>query len=244
MSPCRRFLVVAACALALGSPLVQAAQDPVKGSGVAATQRRDVGAFTTIALGAHFSVVVRPGTRESVEVVADDNLLPLIETIVTGANDRSLTLRVAHEARIEPRTPIVVTVEVVDLRALAVGGSGSIDATGLRLDRLSASIGGSGDIRLPSLEVGKLDVSIGGSGRLAADGRAGRLSVTVAGSGRCDLERLVAGDVSVAVVGSGSAAVHAQTSLHATIAGNGDVLYRGDVRPSASIVGNGRLRRL
>ncbi len=150
-----------------------------------------------------------------------------------------------RETRVEPRTPVVVTVDFVRLESLALGSSGTITGQRLHLGKLAAAVGGSGEMRLPALEVATtLEVSVGGSGRIAADGRARSLSVSVAGSGRCDLDRLVAGDVSVAVAGSGTARVHARTSLGATIAGSGDVLYRGDVTPSSTIVGNGRLKRL
>lgn len=241
----RRLFVAAACGPLLGPASARAFRNTVMGSGVAATQHRDLAGFVSIALGAPFSLVLRQGAREGVEIVADDNLLPLIETRITDRGERTLTIQVPRETRVEPRTPVVVTVVFVKLESLALGSSGTITGQGLHLVRLSAAIGGSGEMRLPALEVATtLEVSVGGSGRIAADGRARSLSVSVAGSGRCDLDRLVAGDVSVAVAGSGAARVHARTSLNVTIAGSGDVLYRGDVTPSTTIVGNGRLKRL
>jgi Putative auto-transporter adhesin, head GIN domain len=246
MTPSRRIvLVLVALASLLGARLAPAAQDPVQGSGVAATQHRDVGAFSAVSLGASFAVILRSAGREGIAVVADDNLMPLIETSLRSRGDeRTLRIEVARGARIDPKTPIVITIDVVKLDAIALGGSGSITGSGLKPARLAAAIGGSGEIRLPALDVAELDVSIGGSGRFVADGRAGKLSVSVAGSGRCDADRLVARDVAVSVVGSGTAAVHADASLSASIAGSGDVLYSGDAQPRASIAGRGRLRRL
>jgi putative autotransporter adhesin-like protein len=241
----RRLFVAAACGPLLGPAPAGATGSAVVGSGVAATQRRDIAGFGAVALGSPFSLVLRQGARESVEIVADDNLLALIETRISGGRERTLTIQVRRDTRIAPHTPVVVTVDFVRLESLALGSSGTITGRGLHLGKLTAAIGGSGEIFLPALEVATtLDVSIGGSGRLFADGRTRSLSVSVAGSGRCDLDGLVAGDVSIAVVGSGTARVHARTSLSATIAGSGDVLYRGDVTPSATIVGNGRLRHL
>ncbi len=241
----RRSLISGSSLLSLAPGLASAGEDVVQGSGLAATQRREVGAFTAVALGAPFSVVLRQGSREGVEIVADGNLMPFIETKISGRGERTLTIGVARDARIDPRTPVVVTIDFVRLDGIALGSSGRITGQGLRLDALSAAIGGSGAILLPALDVATmLDVSIGGSGKVVADGRASKLSVTVAGSGRCDLENLVAGDVSVAIAGSGTARVHALTSLSATIAGSGEILYLGDVSPSSTIIGNGRLKRL
>ncbi|MEO7114445.1 MAG: head GIN domain-containing protein [Caldimonas sp.] len=241
----RRLFVAAACAPLIGPAPASAARDMVVGSGVAATQHRNPAGFSSIALGAPFWLVLRQGTREGIEIVADDNLLPLIETRITGRDERTLTIQLPRETRVEPHTPVVVTVDFVKLESLALGSSGTITGQGLHLVKLAAAVGGSGDMRLSALEVATtFEVSVGGSGRITADGRARSLSARVAGSGRCDLDHLVAGDVSVALAGSGTARVYAQTSLNVTIVGSGDVLYRGEVTPSATLVGNGRLKRL
>jgi hypothetical protein len=240
----RPFLAFAALG-GLAVPLLARAADVVRGAGVVTTQRRDVGTFTGIALGGPFAVVLRPAAREAIEIVADDNLLPLIETTIRGSGDeRSLHIEVAKDARIEPRTKIVVTVDVVRVEHLAVGGSGTIDGKTIKAAKLGAAIGGSGSIGLDELDVGELAVAIGGSGAYRANGRARKLKVNVAGSGRCDTERLAAADVAVAVSGSGDARVRADASLSAAIAGSGDVYHTGAATPKIAIVGSGRVKRI
>ena len=225
--------------------LARAAATTVKGSGVATTQRREVGAFVGVALGAPFAVVLRPASREAIEIVADDNLLPLIETKLRGfGNDRTLQIDLARDTRVEPRTPVVVTIDYVRLEALGVGGSGRISAKSMKAPKLDAAIGGSGSIDLADLDAGNLAVAIGGSGAFRADGRARKMSVSIAGSGRCDAERLVADDVAVSVAGSGDTRVRAETALRASIAGSGDVYHSGAATPQVSIAGSGRVRRI
>jgi Putative auto-transporter adhesin, head GIN domain len=241
----RRPLLIAGIALAFAPLLAHGASDAVRGSGTATTQRRDVGAFTGIALGAPIAVVLRAASRESIEIVGDDNILPLIETRITGSgNRRSLEIVLPRNTRIEPRTPVVMTVDYVRIEALSIGGSGRISGSGLKAGKLAASIGGAGTMTLAGVDADQLEVAIGGSGNLISDGRARKLSVSIAGSGTCAAERLVAGDVSVSMAGSGSARVHAENSLHASIVGSGDVFHSGPGLPQASIVGSGRLRRL
>ena len=246
MSLARRpLLAFAGLALLPLARLAGAAETLVKGSGVVTTQRRDIGPFAGVSLGAPFAVVLRPGSREAIEIVADDNLLPLIETRLRGGgNDRMLQIDLARDTRVEPRTPIVVTIDYVRLEDLALGGSGSIAARSLKTARLDAAIGGSGSIALADLDAGSLAVAIGGSGTFRADGRARKLSVSIGGSGRCDAERLVAGDVSVSVAGSGITRVRAETALRASIAGSGDVYHSGAAAPQVSIVGSGRVKRI
>ena len=239
----RPFLALAALAL---PPFARAAPETlVKGSGIAATQRRDLGAFVGVGLGAAFAVVLRPAAREAIEIVADDNVLALVQTRVEGTGSkRSLQIDLPRDVRVDPRTAVVVTIGYVRLESLAVGGAGSIAAVSMKAPKLDAAIGGSGKIDLGDLDAGQLAVAIGGAGTFRADGKARTLSVTLGGSGRCDAERLVADEVSVSVAGSGETRVRAETSLRASIAGSGDVFHSGAAIPQVAIVGSGRMRRI
>jgi putative autotransporter adhesin-like protein len=241
----RPLLVSAALAVLIAPRLALASPRTVAGSGSAAKMRRDLGPFSGISLAAPCEVVLRPGSREAIEISADDNVIPLIETTVRGSGtSRSLQIELARDTRVEPRTPMVVIVDYVRLEALAVGGGGRIGATSLKASRLDASIGGSGAIDLADLDAGELAISIGGSGAFRGDGRARRVSVDIGGSGRCEAERLVASDVAVSVAGSGTARVRAEAALQVSIAGSGDVFHRGAATPQVAIVGSGRVLRL
>jgi Putative auto-transporter adhesin, head GIN domain len=244
--PClRRPLLAAGLGLLLGPRLASAAGDAVAGSGAAATQRRELGAFGAVSLGADFSVLLRPAAREGVEVVADDNLLALVETRVRGAGvARHLEIGWLDDMRIEPRTPVVVTVDYVRLEAIAVAGSGRLSGSGVQAAKVDASISGSGTMSLTGLDAGELAVAIGGSGRFSGDGRVRRLAVSIGGSGRCDAERIVADDVSVSLAGSGNARVRAESALTASIVGSGTLFHAGAAEPRISAVGNGRVRRI
>jgi len=246
MSVARRpFLAFAGFALLPLARRAAAAEALVKGSGVAATERRDVGPFVGVGLAAPFAVVLRAASREAIEIAADDNILPLIQTQLKGSGrERSLQIDLPRDTRVEPRTPIVITVDYVRLQDLAIGVSGSITASTMKASKLDAAIGGSGRIDLADLDAERLSVAIGGSGTFRADGRARTLSVSIGGSGRCDAERLVAADVSGTIGGSGDARVRAETALSASIAGSGDLYHSGAAIPQAAIVGSGRLKRL
>jgi len=132
MSLARRpFLALAGLAL---QPFAHArAETLVKGSGVAATQRRDIGAFVGVGLGSAFAVVLRPAAREAIEIVADDNILAIVQTRLEGTGSkRSLQIDLPRDIRVEPRTAVVVTIDYVHLESLAVGGSGSIAAVSMK----------------------------------------------------------------------------------------------------------------
>ncbi|MGJ9418854.1 head GIN domain-containing protein [Massilia sp. CMS3.1] len=216
--------------------------EQVQGSGRIVKQVRQVGNFNGLSLGLAGHVELRIGNTEGVTIEADDNLLPLIETVVEDgmlkirANRRNLNLKSAS---------IRVVVQARSIERLALGGSGSIDADALRARKLDIDLGGSGSIKLKGVESDAMAVSLGGSGDLqAARGTIGELTVSIGGSGDVDLGRVQANSASVTIAGSGEATVWPRNALSATIAGSGDVNYYGDPQVSKSTIGSGGVRRM
>jgi hypothetical protein len=233
--------------IALGACIaaaLPAAHAATMGSGQARSEGRSVGSFQAITLRGAIDLVVRQGASESVTVRGDDNLLPLVQTVVEGSGDaRSLRIQIKPGESLRSKTPIVVTVDVVKLNALASAGSGDITLEALRMPALSLSISGSSNAKLQQLDTDRLRIDIAGSGDVQASGRAARLDIAIAGSGDVRTRDLDAAEVSVAIAGSGDASVTAQKSLSVSIAGSGDVDYTGAAsQVSKSIVGSGTVR--
>lgn len=238
----RRSLLVAACALAFAAPFGLAHADTVTGSGKVQKQARQVGHFTGVALALPGTVELHIGNTESVTVETDDNLLPLVETVV---EDGTLRLRTARkDTNLRTRNlKIVVTARAID--RLALGGSGSIEADPLRGARLEFAIGGSGTLNVKAVEADNVAVKLGGSGDLRVGGGTARnLSVSIAGSGNVEMGKVKTSSASVRVAGSGDATIWVQDSLDATVAGSGDVNYYGDPRVSQSVLGSGGAHRV
>ena len=233
-------LIAAATLLAPGPALAA-----TTGSGKALSETRAVSGFQAIALPGSIDVVVRQASSEGVQVRADDNVLPLVQTIVEGSGD-TRTLRIQFKAGVSVRTktPVVVSVDVIKLSAVSSSGSGNIRIEALKTPQLSLSISGSSDARLQQLDTDQLSVSIADSGDVQASGRAGKLDVSIAGSGDLRARKLAAGEVSVTIAGSGDASVTAQKTLSVAIAGSGDVDYGGGaVVTNKRIAGSGSVRQ-
>ncbi|MGG7603293.1 head GIN domain-containing protein [Massilia sp. BKSP1R2A-1] len=216
--------------------------EQVQGNGSIKRQARQVTHFTGLALEVPGKLELRMGDSEGVSIETDDNVLPLIETVVENGtlkirpSKRNLNLKTKN---------LKIVVNARQIERLALGGSGSIDADTLRAPRLDIDLGGSGDIQVRGLESDTLAVSLGGSGDFkAGEGRARKLSVSIGGSGTVDMGRVQSDSASVSVAGSGEATVWAKSELSMTIAGSGDVNYYGDPRLSKSIVGSGDARRI
>ena len=218
--------------------------DTITGSGRSAAEVRSVPAFEAIALTGSIDLRVHQGTPQSVEVSADDNLLPLLETTV-DEGDQGPTLRVGFKrgGNISTRSPIRVSVVVPQLRALSGAGSGDMKIESFDTPSLRISLARSGDAEFNGLRTDDLGIGISGSGKVSGGGRALRLKVSIAGSGDVELFELQADDVSVKIAGSGEAEVNAHKQLSVRIAGSGDVSYRGDAALSASVAGSGSVQK-
>jgi hypothetical protein len=198
------------------------------GSGNVITESRAVGTFDAISASGSIDVVVRQAASEAVQVQAEDNLLPLVETVVepAGAGQR-LAIRFRRGESIGAHKPVRVTVDVVRLSAIAMSGSGDVVVEALKTPALRLALSGSSDARLAGLATERFELAISGSSDVVAAGQAREVAVAISGSGDADLGELVADDVSVRIAGSGDASVNAAKSLDVSIAGSGDVRYTG-----------------
>jgi len=146
------------------------------GSGNAVTEPRPVSGFQAIAMRGAIDLVVRQTGREGGQVRADDNVAPLVQTVVDGSGD-ARTLRVQFKAgeSVRAKTPVVVTVDVVKLSAVASSGSGDIRIEALNTPALSLGIAGSSNARLERLDSEQLSIRIAGGGDVLARGPARRV---------------------------------------------------------------------
>lgn len=190
----------------------------VQGSGVAATQTREVSAFTGVELAGANDVTVRAGRERSVAVHGDDNLLGRVTTEVEDGN---LVIGLTPGS-FETKSPMRVEVSVPSLEDLTLTGSGILSITGIEAESMKVTLSGSGIVR--------------------ASGTVTRLDVDVPGSGEAELGKLVARDVKAVVSGSGLLLVTAAESLDASVSGSGAILYGGNPADVAtSITGNGAI---
>ena len=238
----RRHLLLAGAGLALSSAAVTAR---TSGSGRVQREPRSVPDFDAIAVSGAIDLQVRQGSTQALELSADDNILPLVETVVEpGRHGHTLHIRIKRGESVGSQTPIQATVDVVRLQALVSAGSGQVRVAALKTPSLRLSVAGSGRAQLDALTTDALDLRVAGSGEVRAAGTAGKVKLTIAGSGDVNLAPLAADEVIVSIAGSGDARVTANKSLGVTIAGSGDVVYGGTATAvRTSVAGSGRATR-
>jgi Putative auto-transporter adhesin, head GIN domain len=209
------------------------------GSGVAKTESRPATGVRNISLGVHANVEIRQDGTEGLTITGDDNIVPMIETVVDNG---TLKIRWAGKGNYSTRyKDLNIVVNAANIEALTVGGSGMIHAAKLKAGNLRATIAGSGDIAIDSLDATSLTANIAGSGDMAVAGRVDSFEVTIAGSGDVAAPKLEARVVKVTVQGSGDADVWATESLTATVAGSGDIIYHGKPQVRQTVAGSGSI---
>lgn len=205
--------IITGCNSAVGS-------QSVRGSGVVATENREVAGFTEVRVSGSGDVVIEQTGTESLAVEAEDNILPLLETKVENG-----VLRLGIQRNVSLRTtrPIRYRVTVKDLTGVGISGSGNIRAVAIDTDKLSAEISGSGSADFA--------------------GRADDLALRISGSGSYDAGKLHSKSVRVNISGSGDAVVNASDRLDATVSGSGSVRYAGTPTVEKHISGSGSVAR-
>lgn len=174
-----------------------------RGSGVPATETREVPAFTGLELAGTNTVTVQVGSPQSVRVTADDNLLDKVTTTVQGGD-----LVIDDVGSWTTKSPMRVVVTTPSLDRVALSGTGTITVTGVSATGFTAELSGSGTV--------------------VAAGSADRLTGVLPGSGTLALSGLVARDVTARLDGTGTIRVTARSSLDADLGGTGAIVYAGN----------------
>lgn len=198
--------------------------DFVSGSGKEVAIARPVGAFSVLRLDSSVDVHAHQGTTPGVTVHADDNIEPLVETLVEGDK---LVVRLRKGANFRTRHDVFVDVVFTSLTAAQQHGSGDLHIDGLAAPRFESSIAGSGDLQIEHAQLGQFALSVAGSGDVTLSGSADEARFGVAGSGDIDARDFAAKKVRVSISGSGDARVKASEALEAKVAGSGDITYAG-----------------
>ena len=134
----------------------------VRGNGNAATDKRDLAGFKSVEVGGTFDVEITAQKDFSVTVEADDNLIPLIRTEVSGG-----TLHIEADKRLSSKNPIRVRISAPDIEKLDVSGVANVTVADLKNSALSIGSSGASKVKLAG-ETAKLTVDVSGATKIDA----------------------------------------------------------------------------
>lgn len=213
----------------------------ISGNGNIITEKRSVAGFSEVSVGGPFQVEIRPGESYSVRIETDENLVRYINFDKDG---RKLRIKVHNGINIRSKHGVKVFISMPEVRALSYSGSGKIVVDGkLQSDnKLEVSVAGSGDIEA-DVDCPEVNAVIAGSGTIKLSGQTREVKIDIAGSGDFKAAELLSERSKVSIAGSGSAWVFASTNLDISIAGSGDVYYKGNPgNIKKSIAGSGNIK--
>ncbi len=201
------------------------------GSGPVVTEKRDCSDYTAVSNENSFEVLVNEADSFRVEVEAQANLLPVIETVVSG---NTLIVRQKKGTCIRNGSSVTVHVSLPMLEALHLSGSGKIIADVGDSDEFECANSGSGHLTIDSIYAGLISHRNSGSGSISVTGSfADEVVLVNSGSGIIDAGTIRdAPDVEISHSSSGriSARLLHIKRLDALLSGSGRIDLKGDTQ--------------
>lgn len=217
----------------------------VKGDGNLKKESRETGNFTSLSSHGAMDVQISYGTSNIIQVEADENLLPYIETKVENGK---LIIQPKKNVNIKSRLHIVVYVTMTTINSLSESGSGNISGSGTfnNNGKTDIRVSGSGNIKLDFGTFNNMALFVSGSGNIDLEGNtANSITVSIAGSGNVDCSRVRCNDVDAKISGSGNVKVNVEKSIVARISGSGNVFYKGNATNiSSKVSGSGKVIKI
>ncbi len=193
----------------------------IVGSGVPATEARPLPEFTAVTVTAPFRVVLTQDGGASVEVTADDNVLPFVRSEVRGGR---LFLGFTTSMSLSRARAVVCRVSVGELREAEAAGAAVIEMGGVDAERLW--------VRLSGASFGR------------ASGVVRDLTLDASGASRWDASALRARSAVATVSGASFALQRVSDSLRADVSGASTLEYLGDPVVVSSVTGASVIRRV
>lgn len=190
----------------------------VRGSGNRQRQTRQIPPFTSISTDGAFEIEIVSQKPLVLEIEGDDNVLPLIGTDVSGN-----VLYIKNRQGYSVSKPIKIEISVPNLEALTSSGSGRMEVSRLKNDKLEVEINGA-----PAIELA---------------GETNFLKIKANGAGKIDTHKLRAANADVNSNGVSKINVYARDQLDIVVNGPSHVTYEGDPVVKKTVNGPGSVQK-
>ena len=214
-----------------------------RGSGHVVSETRQVNGFRALEVSYPAQVIVRQSSQESLDIEAEDNLLPGLKTEVDNGVLR-IFYKIATGKRVHATKPVKIRIVANDLREIAFTSAGELLVEAFKTDALDVALSGAGNLHLNDVQLNGLQVNLSGAGSVMTSGRADSLHINISGFGDFKGTDLHGRDTDINISGAGSATVWADRALTANISGAGSINYYGSASVTKQISGAGRVRHL
>ncbi|MGE5223568.1 MAG: GIN domain-containing protein [Omnitrophica WOR_2 bacterium] len=217
--------------------------ETVTGSGSVITENRPVSGFDRVEMSIPGNLDIQQGAAESLVVSGDDNILPLLQTNVSGGK---LSIRYRSGAIVRTSKPLQITLTVKNLSEFVNSSSGTVKIGPISTGDFHLRLSSSGDIDIENIQADQIKAELTSSGNITLRGSANQLDLQVTSSGafqagdlqvqRATVRLSSSGDVTVWVVedlsvnisSSGNVSYYGKPSVHSTLTSSGEVFAKGE----------------
>jgi hypothetical protein len=235
--------VMVLLAIALSSCVVPF-RGVVRGSGNIITETRQVSDFNKVQLDGAGTLTIIKGVSESLQIEADDNVLPELTSDVTG---NTLVLGIEEnwwQKAIIPTQGIEYVLTVTGLSNITINGAADLYLDGFETDSLTIEINGAGNITVSDLAANAFEFEINGTANSDLSGEVDDLSIMVNGMGNVQAGDLQTSTADIEINGLGNGTIWVTDSLSVSISGGGSLSYYGFPTVSQDISGAGDITSL
>jgi len=185
----------------------------ILGSGNTKKVAMDFSQFNIVNIDGGFVVKFQKSSQESsIEITADDNIIPLISTEL-----KKQILSIGVKKSFSTENPIHLLIKSPKLSEMKIAGAVSTNFHGLKERSLKLFTNGSGDI--------------------IADGEVSTLILEANGAGNVNLKELLSENVTININGSGNVVTSVKRNLNINVVGVGEITYFGNPLVNKTVVG-------
>jgi hypothetical protein len=214
----------------------------VVGSGVSRQEARTIDAFHEVEAGNSLlvNITVDPGAKPSLKISGDDNLVPLVESVI---RDGTLVLRVKEGTSMKPKLPIVAEVIAGELEGVDASGAARITVKGVvKTKRFAAEASGAAQVVVEGLALSEAIADASGASQIELSGSAASLKVEASGAGQVKARALQVDDANVSIDGASVVVVRVSNSVAGELSGASQLDVSGNpAKKSVSTSGASRV---
>lgn len=196
----------------------------VVGSGRAATETRTIGAFRTLRAENGFRVTVTKGAR-ALSVTTDDNVLPLVETVVEG---EELVLRIQPGLTLSTSRGLVAALTTDVLEGVTVSGGGKVLGPVSSVTDLPVTASGGSEAGLTGVMSTLVILNATGGSSVTLSGGTTTLRATAGGGSTVTTRDLTATKVTLDLSGGSQARVSAANEVSGSASGGSTLVISGN----------------
>jgi hypothetical protein len=208
----------------------------IGGNGKVSIKDREVQGFKSISIKGEFDVVLKNGSKESLSVEADENLIGNIISNVSDSN-----LKIYNVKTVVRSKELKLIICCPELNSIDFSGATELSCDSeIIYKNLNINISGAGRVDM-RLQTNELNAVVSGGAELVFRGKSKIFDVSITGAGNIDAQKFEVQDCRIDISGFGRAKINAVKNLEVNISGAGKVEYIGNPEVKQSITGAGKI---